>query len=161
MDPRLAPLAAQLDLDARLLLNCTDDLTDAERLARPAPTINSPAFLVAHLVESRHYLLDLLGHDVPNPVAPYVGAARSMAEVEAMPAAGELRAAWIAMVEATRTALADVDAARLDAPVPQRLPGSDGTLLGAIAFLLQHESYHVGQLALMRRLLGRPAMRYD
>jgi hypothetical protein len=36
----------------------------------------------------------------------------------------------------------------------------DRTLLGALAFLAQHESYHVGQLALLRKYAGLPAMRY-
>jgi uncharacterized damage-inducible protein DinB len=42
----------------------------------------------------------------------------------------------------------------------QALPGADGTVLGALAFLAQHESYHVGQVALLRRQLGLPAMSY-
>ena len=33
-------------------------------------------------------------------------------------------------------------------------------VLGAVAFLLQHDSYHVGQLALLRKHFGLGAMRY-
>ena len=33
-------------------------------------------------------------------------------------------------------------------------------LLGTIAFLMQHESYHVGQMGLLRKELGHPAMAY-
>jgi uncharacterized damage-inducible protein DinB len=36
----------------------------------------------------------------------------------------------------------------------------DSTRLGMIAFLTQHDSYHVGQAAFLRRQIGRPAMTY-
>lgn len=47
----------------------------------------------------------------------------------------------------------------LDEPAPQRYPGGDPSVLGALAFLVQHDSYHLGQLALLRRAHGLPAMR--
>jgi hypothetical protein len=39
-------------------------------------------------------------------------------------------------------------------------PLAGPTLLGMIAFLMQHESYHVGQLRLPHTQLGHPAMTY-
>ena len=38
---------------------------------------------------------------------------------------------------------------------------SDTTFAGAITFLAQHESYHVGQLALLRKGLGLGPMSYE
>ena len=32
--------------------------------------------------------------------------------------------------------------------------------LALIAFLMQHDSYHIGQVAFLRRQLGKPAMAY-
>jgi uncharacterized damage-inducible protein DinB len=32
--------------------------------------------------------------------------------------------------------------------------------LGLIAFLVQHDSYHLGQIAFLRKQLGKPAMSY-
>ena len=40
------------------------------------------------------------------------------------------------------------------------LPGVDRTRLGALTFLVQHDSYHIGQLALLRKPAGLPAMSY-
>jgi uncharacterized damage-inducible protein DinB len=34
-------------------------------------------------------------------------------------------------------------------------------VLGALTFLVQHDSYHLGQLSLLRKWAGLPAMRYD
>jgi uncharacterized damage-inducible protein DinB len=36
----------------------------------------------------------------------------------------------------------------------------DTSRLGLIAFLTQHDSYHIGQLAFLRRQLGRSPMAY-
>jgi uncharacterized damage-inducible protein DinB len=40
-------------------------------------------------------------------------------------------------------------------------PLGDTTQLGMIAFLVQHDSYHLGQVAFLRRQPGRPAMGYS
>ncbi|MBA3894224.1 MAG: hypothetical protein H0X69_11105 [Gemmatimonadales bacterium] len=45
-------------------------------------------------------------------------------------------------------------------PNAHRFPMGDSTRLGLIAFLTQHESYHVGQAAFLRRQIGKPAMGY-
>jgi hypothetical protein len=43
---------------------------------------------------------------------------------------------------------------------PQRFPVDDPTFGAAIEFQLHHESYHIGQLALLRKYYGYPAMTY-
>ena len=56
-----------------------------------------------------------------------------------------------------------VDAAsaeELETAVDARFPGVDRTRLGALTFLVQHDSYHIGQLALLRKPAGLPAMSY-
>ena len=58
-------------------------------------------------------------------------------------------------------ALETVDAATLKGPPPFRFSIADATLLGGIAFLTQHDSYHIGQLALLRKHWGLGAMSYD
>ncbi|HEX9723580.1 MAG TPA: hypothetical protein VGC53_04790 [Vicinamibacteria bacterium] len=44
----------------------------------------------------------------------------------------------------------------------QPFPIEDGkSLLGCITFLLEHEAFHIGQIALLRRYLGLGAMKYS
>jgi uncharacterized damage-inducible protein DinB len=147
-------------LNADLLLNTLDGLSE-EQAGRPAvPEGNTIAFLVAHLTDSRHFLTTLLGHPLPNPLEASLAGARSLADVKTMPALASLRAAWVAVSRHLEAVLASCDRIRLEQPCTQRLPGSDGTLDGAIGFLLQHDSYHLGQIALLRRQHGLPAMSY-
>ena len=44
--------------------------------------------------------------------------------------------------------------------MPYRVGQSTGHLLGLIAFLVQHDSYHIGQIGFLRRQLGKPALAY-
>jgi hypothetical protein len=50
--------------------------------------------------------------------------------------------------------------AELSARAPHQFPVADESVLGMIALMVQHDSYHVGQLALLRKHYGLAAMRY-
>lgn len=72
----------------------------------------------------------------------------------------ELRPAWRAVGAHLQTTLTNVTAAALAEPKVHRLPIQDASRLGLIAFLLQHDSYYLGQVAFLRRQLGKPPMSY-
>lgn len=161
MDSRLAPLADLFRLNTRLLINCLDGLSEEDARGCPVPGVNSAAFVVAHLVDARHGLLGMLGHPQQNPLAPALANAPGMAGVDALPRLGELVSAWRSVGLALDACLADLAPSAIDAPAPRHFPIDDRSMLGAVAFLAQHDSHHVGQLALLRRALGYPPMRYS
>jgi uncharacterized damage-inducible protein DinB len=161
MDPRVAPLAEILRLNTKLLRNCLDGFTDETANTRPTGGTNSAAFVAAHVADARYFLLTVLGADPPNPLARYLAGARSIDDVERCPTLDETRAAWTAASDALRERLAAITAAELDAPAMTRFPVDDPSVLGALAFLAQHDSYHIGQLALLRKHAGLPAMAYS
>lgn len=148
-------------LNADLLLNTLDGLSEEQANSPVVPEGNTIAFLVAHVIDSRHFLTALLGYPLPNPLEASLAGARSQAEVGTLPALPTLRAAWVAVSRHVEAVLASSDRVLLAQPCPQRLPGSDGTLDGGVAFLLQHDSYHLGQIAMLRRQHGLPAMSYQ
>ena len=160
MDPRVAPLAGILRLNTRLLRNCLDGLTDEQAGLRPTTGINSAAFVAAHVADSRYFALRILGAAAPSPLARYLDGARSIDDVAELPPLSEVESAWTVAAHALRDRLDALAAADLDAPFTGRLPIADRTVLGALAFLVQHESYHLGQLALLRKFAGLPAMSY-
>lgn len=160
MDSRAAPFASLLRLNTRLLLNCVEGLSDEQASSRVLPPTNSVAFLVAHLTDARHKLLAVLGGTAENPLAAFLANARSIDDVPVLPPLAELCEAWQAVASTLASRLAELSAEELDAPAEQRYPGDDPSVLGALAFLVQHDSYHIGQVAFLRRALGLPAMRY-
>jgi len=160
MQPALRPWHAVLRLNTDLALNCLDGLTDEEASRRVSPRVNSVAFLLAHLTDTRYFGATLLGRPGANPLSLVLDGARGIDEVKVLPPLAELRTHWLGAARHLETALAATRAEALDAPSGQRFPIDDPSLLGTIAFLMQHESYHVGQLGLLRKELGHPAMAY-
>jgi hypothetical protein len=156
----LAALASVFRMNTRLLINCMDGVSreDAER--RPSDRTNSMLFIACHLVDSRHFLAGYLGLSTPNPLEAVLGNANSIEEVGALPDPDEVRRAWRAIGQIIDECFATLGDDDLSAPSPQRFPMDHPTVLGGIGFLLQHESYHVGQMALIRKFLGYPAMKY-
>ncbi|MGH7561633.1 MAG: DinB family protein [Gemmatimonadales bacterium] len=160
MDPRVAPLAETLRLNSRLFGNCLDSLSDEQSRLRPAAGCNNAAFVAAHLADSRYFLLKTLGAERPNPLARYVGGWKGIDELTEWPSLEETRAAWAGAGAALDRRLGELTAADLDAASSLGFPVETKTLLGILSFLVAHDSYHIGQLSLLRRQCGLPAMRY-
>jgi uncharacterized damage-inducible protein DinB len=160
MEAAVAPLARILELNTDLLLNCLDGISDAEAGQRLAAGGNSMLFLAAHLADSRHFMAARLGHAAENPMAAYLDKARGIEDIAAWPPLADVRAAWVAVSDHLIGVLDGLSSEELAATNAHRFPVSDTSRLGMIAFLTQHDSYHLGQLAFLRRQLGRPAMAY-
>ncbi|HXW06009.1 MAG TPA: DinB family protein [Vicinamibacterales bacterium] len=162
MDPRIAPLTEILRLNTRLFRNCLEGLTDEMAALRPSPSTNHVAFVAAHVTEARFYLLKLFGAECASPLAACLENARGIEDVKRFPPLSEMQRAWTMASHALRDRLADMTAAELDAPIasPFPLPIPDPTGLSLLAFFVQHDSYHIGQLALLRKHAGLPAMQY-
>jgi len=161
MDPRLAPLADTLRLNSRLFRNCLTGLADDKARVRPTEATNSAAFVAAHLVDSRFYTLGLLGIKRESPLTGAKGGFNDIAQVTAYPTLTEVQKAWTSVSEALDQRLRALTAAELDAPLDPGFPVESKTLIGVFTFLVQHDSYHLGQLALLRKQAGLPAMTYD
>jgi hypothetical protein len=160
MDARLAPLVSTLRLNTRLLLNCLDGLEDAAGDLRPNERTNSLAFVAAHLVDARHLLARVIGLHAPPPYGGILEHARTIDDVPSVPPLSATRPVWRDITTRVEERLLLLEAVDLDAPAPQRYPIDDRSVLGAIAFLMQHDAYHIGQMALIRKYQGMPAMRY-
>jgi uncharacterized damage-inducible protein DinB len=159
MHPSITPLAAIFRLNTELVLNCIEDLDEERALERGDPPVNSITFLVAHLTETRHFLARLMGQPLSSPFSQAFGKARSLDEAGPLPSLKQLRAHWDRISAHVAVHIERLDTASL-AQSSQQFPGTDGTLLGALAFLAQHESYHLGQIGILRRQRGCDPMHY-
>jgi len=160
MDPRVQPLAAILRLNTRLLLNCLDGLTDETARERHGEGVNSAAFIAAHVTDSRFFILRTLGGSLENPLSPFLDKAKTIDDITEWPSLDVVRAAWTAVSTAIEGIIDAASAEELETAVDARFPGVERTRLGALTFLVQHDSYHLGQLALLRKPAGLPAMSY-
>ena len=159
MHPALGPLAAILSLNQRLLLNSLDAMSDNDARVR-AGDGNSAAFLAVHLVDARLYLLRNIGGDMPHPFGERLQAVKTIDDMTWYPSLDEIRTAWNDVSSRLGPRLSALTGDDLAKQSPARFPIADQTLLGTIAFLTQHDSYHIGQVSLLRRVAGLPAMKY-
>jgi uncharacterized damage-inducible protein DinB len=162
MDARIEPLVEILRANTRLFLNCLRDVDAASGATRVSDRTNHMTFIAVHLVDARDYLLTSLGGDRVAPFAAYeLDAVSSIEEVGDFPPLEDVTAAWREVSRRLTDRLNMLDGAVWDAEAPMRFPVDDPTTLGMLAFLMQHDSYHIGQLAFLRKHLGFGAMSYD
>ena len=129
---------------------------------RPSSSTNSATFVACHLTEARFSLLQLLGSKETSPIAAYLSLARGIDDVTQFPSLAEIQNAWTTASHLLRDRLAAMTPAQLDAAIacPFPLPISDSSALSLLTFFVQHDSYHIGQLALLRKHVGLPPMQY-
>jgi uncharacterized damage-inducible protein DinB len=161
MERSLAAVSEIFNLNTRLLLNCIVGVSDAHAAERMLPGTNSMAFVVAHVIDARHFVAKLLGKPTDNPLAAALDDVKRIEDVTVLPPLIELREMWFAVGKHLEDCLTAASADLPARPSPQTFPVGDDSLLGGIAFLAQHESYHIGQLALLRKALGYPPMSYE
>jgi uncharacterized damage-inducible protein DinB len=160
MDSRIAVWRAIASLNTRLFANCLADVVDDLARQPVAPGTNPMSFVALHLVDARHAMVSFLGRELPRPFDGRFDLATSAVDIDSYPTVVELGAAWTAVSTALDAALVSATGERLDRidAHPFAFPINDRSTLGCLAFLLQHESYHLGQLALLRKQHGLPAM---
>jgi len=161
MDPRIGPLAGILKLNSRLFDNCLDGITEEQCHARPSETTNSAIFVAAHLTEGRFWGLTILGAERANPLEKKIGKWKGIDDITDWPSLAEIRAAWAEASTALSQRMAAITAAELNAPSGSQMPIEDSSVLGMIGFMIQHDSYHLGQLSMLRKHAGLPAMSYS
>jgi len=153
------PLASVLRLNTRLFLNCLEGVSEEKALHRPSHSTNNMSFIACHLVDNRHFMAGYLGLESVNPF-PELATARSIEDVSVLPTLTAIRSAWLGLSPLVEECVAGLLHDDLRAASPQRFPVDDPTVHGALGFLMQHESYHIGQMALLRKYVGLPAMTY-
>lgn len=160
MHPSLSPVYEIFKLNSRLYLNCLDGMDEDQARWRPNGHTNSAAFVALHLLDSRYAVARLVGLERISPFAPMTDGKRSIGDMSEMPSLAEMKDAWKAITGELRERLKDLTAEDLSRDTGTKAPIDDRTLLTVLAFYFQHDSFHMGQLSLLRKQAGLPAMSY-
>ncbi|HME32530.1 MAG TPA: DinB family protein [Terriglobales bacterium] len=138
-----------------------DGVTNEEGLIIPQPAGNCINWVLGHVVTARNTVLTLAGGDaIVNDEAAthYRRGSAALRPGDNVPDISTLRG-WLAdSQQQLIAALAAIpeEMLRLPVPEPLRRPPLTGTVGDALARLAIHESYHNGQIGLLRRLAGKP-----
>jgi uncharacterized damage-inducible protein DinB len=142
------------------LLRSVEDLSPDEWVKRPSDICNHVAWIVGHIIWARTAVVGRLGGEKWS--APWLGLfarGTKLEEGAAYPSSNTLLDAWKEVGSVLGQALENVsDEAVGCAVTPPGPPSADGKISGQIRFLAWHETYHVGQVSIVRTLLGRKGL---
>jgi hypothetical protein len=152
-----SPYVVQLGFLRGVVKKITADLTQEESLFQPATGGNCLNWIAGHVVRTRNEILAMVGQPAvwsagegdryARGAAPITGPGEGVLEVSRILAAYDAAQGPI---------LAGIEAIS-DQELAVKVPwfGNEIDKAGALAGLLFHETYHVGQMGLIRRLLGK------
>lgn len=161
-------LLAQYDLHDVLFNNVINNISDAESNEIIAEPMNSVKWLAGHLLWAQKNLARIGGAQVVIPWSDHFytiqGATdedRNAPESE-FPTLDQIRDKWNEVSPAIKQGLANLPEQALDSVIEAKHPIApfDNTLGGLWAFINDHQSYHIGQIGILRRSLGKEAMAY-
>jgi uncharacterized damage-inducible protein DinB len=150
---QIAPAAGAFRQNAQMLNKSYDSLTTEEWQRRPNDTSNCILWIAGHLVWARSRAISSLGSTWTRPWLDQFARGAKPAEAAQYPSPEEILSAWKDVSESLTSAMENVTEQQLALPAPQ--PSTDGKISGLVGFLSFHETYHVGQVALLRCWLGR------
>ena len=126
------------------------------RLNTPA---NHPAWLAGSLVNQRFQMAPEMKHDIKQTKAELFEGWKGIQEGVRYPTVQEYINDWNRIAPIAREALMSIDDKKLDSEFD--MGGMKMTWYEMTSFTIYREASMIGQLALWRRLLGYPAMKYD
>jgi uncharacterized damage-inducible protein DinB len=162
MSDLLKPVIEQFKFNSMIVSLATSDLSNEHAGHRSrAGQGSSVSFLLGHLLSSRYGVLKMLGAGDENPFADQFGRGAVPKDVSEYPDVGEFKSKWDALTDLFHGTLEGASEEQLLASPPDGFPIQDQTMRGAITFLCWHESYHVGQIGMMRTEQGYPSTEHQ
>ena len=154
MDPRLTPLSEIFAINSQLFPRALEDICEEDLYKRPDGRSESILWLAGHLTGARYLLANLLRINEEFPYEGIFNRGTKPPPDDQLPKPEEVKAAWDSISEKLMAKLELVTDEELMTTSPMEFPTQDETILGAVAFMALHESYHMGQMAYVRRMQG-------
>lgn len=153
-------LATQYGYTAYAFAANLKDLSDEDGLLHPATGGNCPNWVAGHILHSRVATLQVLGQEIP--FAPdkydrYKRYSEPVMEATGTVPLSEMLADFAATNEAVQAGVAALTPEVMSAKAPFSPFDDEKETVGSLAAgLVFHESYHIGQLGVLRRVVGAP-----
>jgi uncharacterized damage-inducible protein DinB len=150
-----------LNMNDRLFNNALAGITEEQAKERISAHNNSISWIAAHTVHARYLMLLSLGKPAANPYNELFENFRAYDASLEYPSLSEIKNEWQKVTRLLKEALQSATEEQLIADSPIKSPIGDFTNGGTLAFLAQHESYDVGQLAFLKKFHTKEAMSYN
>lgn len=154
-------IALILNLNERLFINALDGVSEDQAKERISDHNNPIIWIATHNVWARYNMLLFLGKPAKNPYEGRFENFKAYSETDEYPTLESVKDEWENASVLLKDALQSVTEEYLGAESPFKSPSGDFTNAGTFAFLAQHESYDIGQLAFLKKYYSKEAMSYN
>lgn len=156
----MSTIKQQFDLHTRLFNNVLEDISDGETNTQANEHVNHLKWLAGHLTAARYGFKDLAGLETEDPFGELFAHGKSIDPNQAYPSIEQIRNNFNGISGQISEVLGKLPAEALAAQAPN-VPISGGKMSDFLDFLMHHEAYHLGQMGLLRKFLGKGAMHYN
>ena len=150
-------ITSQFDMQTRLFNNALEGITEAEADNRPA-SVNHIKWLAGHLVYTRLMLKDFAGLPADERFDAFD---KNMDPGKEYLSLDAIKTKWNEIAEPISNGLKALPEEALNGDGPFMSPIGDKSVRGFLGFISHHEAYHIGQIGILRRAVGKEAMSYN
>jgi len=156
--PQALPrLGQQFDFNNSLLNTVLGDFEAADWEAQPEAGGNTAHWILGHVTVSRRYLARKLGAEIAKDEwEDTFGMSSKPGSTEGYPAPATLVEEFRARGKEIDGLLKELSADDATRDWGSKFPDGGTSVGDGVWFLYFHETYHLGQLGLLRRVLGKP-----
>jgi hypothetical protein len=162
----IQPVVKQFEMQTRLFNNVLEGIEDIKGSKRLSDHVNHLQWIAGHLTNSRYGLGHGLGikavfpykEQYTDPTEPPPHNRALSASVK-YPSLTEIKKSWNDLAPEFISKISGLSNEHLAAGIPFPVP-TGNTFQDLLSFIASHESYHIGQMSIIRKYLGLSAMSY-
>jgi hypothetical protein len=161
MSKSINHLKSIFDMNSRLFTNALEGVTDEQAAQRQSGHSNPLIWIATHTVWARYNTLMFLGKPAKNPYEGLFENFKPFNAADKYPTLENIKKEWATASDLLKQTLNSATEEQLAAESPLKSPIGDFTNGGTVAFLAQHESYDIGQMAYLKKFHTKEAMKYN
>jgi hypothetical protein len=156
--PAVAPLALIFRINDGLATRSFAGLADAELWRQPTDKSNPLLWIFGHMVNTRAQMLGMLGEPFDTGWGKVFDRGAGLGDASSCPTREKVEGVSREVNRRLYAKLGALTDADLTKPAPRSPTPAIQTNADLIAFLVMHDTYHVGQLAYVRKAIGHAAV---
>jgi len=156
--PAIKPLAFIFATNDSLADRSFQGVADGDLWKRPTPQSNPMLWIFGHMADTRARLLKILGDDFDPGWGDVFGRGAALQDTAGYPSREKITEVSREVnkrLYARLGAMTEIDVSR---PATRAFTDAVQTVGDQVAFIVMHDTYHVGQLAYVRKALGLPGV---
>jgi uncharacterized protein YndB with AHSA1/START domain/uncharacterized damage-inducible protein DinB len=156
--PAVAPLALIFSVNDSLASRTFEKVADEDLWRRPTERSNPMLWIFGHMVNTRAQMLKMFGEPFDTGWGDVFDRGASLGDAVRYPTRETVQAVSRNVNSQLYAKLGALTDAELAKPATRAPTPAVKTIADQIAFLVMHDTYHVGQLAYVRKALGHPGV---